>query len=97
MHKMAVRSGVLHEVDKDEDFINTRVNYENGSLVTSEVEGNNRIIPVQVSTRVFGSQRVNVSRQAGEDGMLEDLDGGDSGGLEQQELKRVTVITDAFE
>ena len=73
---------VLGEVDEDEDFVDTGVNHKDGSLDAGEVEGNDGI--VLLGARVLGNQGVDVFRQAGDDGMLEDLDSGDLGQLKRR-------------
>ena len=73
---------VLGKVDEDEDFTDTGVNHEDGGLVSGEVEGNDGI--VLLGARVLGNQGVNVLRQAGDDRVLEDLDGGYLGQLKRR-------------
>ena len=72
----------LGEADEDEDFANTGVNHKDGGLVASEVEGNDGI--VLLGARVLGNQGVDVFRQAGDDGVLEDLNSGDLGQLKRR-------------
>ena len=54
---------VLGEVDEDEDFADTGVNYKDGDLAAGENEGNDGI--VLLSARLLGNQGVDIFRPTG--------------------------------
>jgi hypothetical protein len=66
---------VFGEVDENENLSDTRVHEEDRRLVSCQLEGNDGV--VLLSLAVLGEQGVDIVGEAGDNGVLQDLDGGD--------------------
>jgi hypothetical protein len=73
---------ILGEVHEDEDFADTGMNYEDGSLVTSKVKGHNGIVLIRI--HVLRLQSVDVVGETRDDRVLENLDGWNVGDVERR-------------
>jgi len=66
---------VLGEIDENENLSDTGVHKEDGGLAAGELEGNDRVVFLGLA--VLRDQAIYIVSKARDDGVLEDLDGGD--------------------